>query len=339
MDIYERIYSSLLGTAVGDALGMPFEMMPVETIRDLYQQIDDFYDIPEENFLTRDLQRGQITDDTLLTFHLANYLLENDGKIDKKDYFLDFAGYIKDNKLMERSLTGPSTGKAVKKFLKGEELSLGDRTGTSSGLVMKISPVGLIFPPSKKDLIIKTVEQIAYYSHYTDTAVSAACGAAAAVSEAAEGSSLEQIISESIAVMEEGEQLGIKTYQPSVSLRTKHILEFSRTATSKADVLKFISRVIGTGISAAEVFPAALIIFQLFAEEKQQALKEAASIGGDTDTIAAITGALLGAYKGYSSFTESWEKDVLKINNLEIDKIAKKISELRSDFDGKKKNY
>ncbi len=331
MDIYERIYSSLLGTAVGDALGMPFEMMPGKEIKRIYKQIDDFYEIPEENFLNRDLSRGQVTDDTFLTFHLADYLLKNNGKMDKDDYILNFARYINENKLVERSLIGPSTGKAVEKILRGEELLLSDRTGTTSGLVMKISPVGLIFPPAQKYLMLQIIEQIAYYSHYTDTAVSAACGAASAVSEAAAGSCMDKIISESIDMMEKGEKLGIRTYQPSVSERTKHILNFSRTVSSKEDVLTFISEVIGTGISAADVFPAALLIFNLYADEDYQALKKAASIGGDTDTIASITGSILGAYKGYLSFPKRWGKDILQINNLEIEKTAEKITALRSN--------
>ncbi|RCW48733.1 MULTISPECIES: ADP-ribosylglycohydrolase family protein [unclassified Halanaerobium] len=334
MDIYERIYSSLMGTAVGDALGMPFEMMSGKEIKLIHKQINDFYDIPEKNFLKRDLSRAQVTDDTFLTFHLADYLLKNNGKMDKDDYILDFARYIKTNKLIERSLIGPSTSNIVKKLLKGEKLLLSDRTGTTSGLVMKISPVGLIFPPAKKSLMLQIIEQTAYYSHYTDTAITAACGAAAAVSEAAAGSCLDKIISESIDMMEKGEKLGIKTYQPSVSARTKHILKFSRSAFSREEVLIFISEVIGTGISAADVFPAALVIFKLYADDGYQALKKAASIGGDTDTIASITGSILGAYKGYLSFPKKWEKDILQINNLEIQKTAEKITVLRSDFSG-----
>lgn len=63
---------------------------------------------------------------------------------------------------------------------------------------------------------------------------------------------------------------------------------------------------VGNGIRAIEAVPAAVACFAAFPTSFEAALTMAVGLGGDTDTIAAMTGALSGALLGESAIPDSW---------------------------------
>lgn len=64
--------------------------------------------------------------------------------------------------------------------------------------------------------------------------------------------------------------------------------------------------VLGNGIQAPEAVPAALFAFLGHPRSFPDAVQAAVRLGGDTDTIAAMTGALAGALHGASSIPAAW---------------------------------
>lgn len=65
--------------------------------------------------------------------------------------------------------------------------------------------------------------------------------------------------------------------------------------------------VLGTGIAAHASVPTALACFLANTDSFSDSVKTAISLGGDTDTIAAMTGALSGARNGLSAIPENWQ--------------------------------
>jgi ADP-ribosylglycohydrolase len=63
---------------------------------------------------------------------------------------------------------------------------------------------------------------------------------------------------------------------------------------------------LGSGVAAHASVPTALACFLLYPDSFQEAVKAAISLGGDTDTIAAMTGALVGSRLGLAVIPESW---------------------------------
>lgn len=61
-----------------------------------------------------------------------------------------------------------------------------------------------------------------------------------------------------------------------------------------------------TGIAAAEAVPAALFAFIRHIDSFTDAVTQAVQLGGDTDTIAAMTGALAGAFHGTTAIPTPW---------------------------------
>ena len=66
-----------------------------------------------------------------------------------------------------------------------------------------------------------------------------------------------------------------------------------------------------------EAVPTAVGIFLIFRHDLEEAIAAAASSGGDTDTVAAIVGALSGAYHGASAIPERWLNKISDRERLE----------------------
>jgi len=67
-----------------------------------------------------------------------------------------------------------------------------------------------------------------------------------------------------------------------------------------------IAATLGTGVLAIESVPAAVCIFLRNVDSFERTIIEAVSLGGDTDTIGAMAGALAGAFHGASAIPPSW---------------------------------
>jgi poly(ADP-ribose) glycohydrolase ARH3 len=74
--------------------------------------------------------------------------------------------------------------------------------------------------------------------------------------------------------------------------------------------------------------PTAIYSFLLHHDSFSKAVLYAISLGGDTDTIAAMTGAISGAYLGIESIPDSW-KEKLE-NRPYIEQLARKLWSLKS---------
>jgi poly(ADP-ribose) glycohydrolase ARH3 len=67
-----------------------------------------------------------------------------------------------------------------------------------------------------------------------------------------------------------------------------------------------VVREVGTGIAAAEAVPAALHAALTHLTSFADAVVYAVTLGGDTDTVAAMTGALVGAFVGHGDIPAAW---------------------------------
>lgn len=74
----DKILGVLYGQAIGDAIGMPSELWPVENIRDQFGgKITTFLDGPDNNDIAKNFKKGQYTDDTNQALAILDGLIEN----------------------------------------------------------------------------------------------------------------------------------------------------------------------------------------------------------------------------------------------------------------------
>lgn len=69
-----------------------------------------------------------------------------------------------------------------------------------------------------------------------------------------------------------------------------------------------MAQVLGSGVAAHASVPTALACFLTHPRSFPEAVKAAISLGGDTDTIAAMTGALAGALGGLAAIPPQWRR-------------------------------
>ncbi|MCK4721865.1 MAG: ADP-ribosylglycohydrolase family protein, partial [Dehalococcoidia bacterium] len=80
---------------------------------------------------------------------------------------------------------------------------------------------------------------------------------------------------------------------------------------------------LGHGIEAFNSVPTAIYSFLTHSRSFAGAILYAISLGGDTDTIAAMTGAISGAYLGIEAIPETWKQ---RLENREyIEELAEKL--------------
>ena len=84
---------------------------------------------------------------------------------------------------------------------------------------------------------------------------------------------------------------------------------------------------IGTGIEAFTSVPAALFSFLLHPGSFENAVIYAISLGGDTDTIGAMAGAISGAYLGVEAIPDKWLSKLE--NRLYIEPMAEELYQMK----------
>jgi ADP-ribosylglycohydrolase len=95
--------------------------------------------------------------------------------------------------------------------------------------------------------------------------------------------------------------------------------------------MQAVYRLVGTGLATQESVPAAFAVAAASPDDPWLACRIAASLGGDCDTIAAMTGAICGAGAGVEAFPRAARDTVAKVNGLELAGLAERLLALRAD--------
>lgn len=99
--------------------------------------------------------------------------------------------------------------------------------------------------------------------------------------------------------------------------------------TDPADWVRELDTVIGTDVPAQESVVAAFAIVAV-APSPWDAVCLSASVGGDTDTIAAIAGAMTGAQGGIEIWPADVVQTVREVNGIDFDTVILELLELRT---------
>ena len=91
-----------------------------------------------------------------------------------------------------------------------------------------------------------------------------------------------------------------------------------------------IVELVGTSLATQESVPAAFAMLALHPDKPWRACLTAASLGGDSDTIAAMVGAIAGACHGMDAWPLDAVQTVRETNQLELETVADKLLALRT---------
>jgi ADP-ribosylglycohydrolase len=302
MSIESRAYGALLGLAIGDALGMPTQYQPRALIVERYGVLDWFQPGPPDNFISRGMAAGRVTDDTDQAVLLGEMLVEGHGHIDPETFAQALLAW-EARMIVAGSLDllGPSTRHALTLVAAGTSTELTGRSGATNGAAMRVAPVGLAFPTVPLSRLVDAVFQTGHVTHNTTVAIAGASAVAAAVSAGIEGASLTEALAVAVEAARLGAQRGFYFAGGDVAARIEWALDLVRGRTED-EALDLIYRLVGTGVATNEAVPAAIAICAVAPEDPWRVCCLAASLGGDCDTVGAIAGAIMGACHGAERF-------------------------------------
>ncbi len=272
MRLEDRFRGAVVGLAIGDALGMPVEGLSARSIEDNFGAIDDFIPSPDG------FKAGEWTDDTEEMLILSESII-NSVYLDPHDFSKRLLSAMNSGKLIK---AGPTTRRAINNLQAGATWIHSGIDADTCGAAMRVAPIGLIY-----NFSFDLVEKYAYISSMVTHKGKAAIGGAVAVATA----------------------IACVCHQYD----TENLLREVVTRTEKYD--KLISGKIASGsaggvsIYSWDAVPAAFHCFLTF-NSYEECVLNAVNMGGDTDSIGAMAGAMKGAEVGIQNTPQKWVEEV-----------------------------
>jgi len=278
----EAFLGSIVGVAIGDAFGRPFEGWTHELILKRIGLIEEMY-------------QGIYSDDTEMTIGIIETIIEDpslppEGMARRfVENYNPWRGY------------GPRTHLAIRNLKKGV---CWDQVGSDSwgnGAAMRVSPIGLFYYDDLEKVKEKAVLS-AIITHRHPEAIAGSVAQAIGVALLTRKVANEDNLS----------------FQEMIEIIIKKTLDISPVFSQEIEKLKkipfcntllekaaFLASNFPCDVSAKGSVPVAFASF-LMSSSFKEALLISVNAGGDTDTICSMTGALAGAYYGFSSIPSDW---------------------------------
>ena len=335
---FSRAYGALAGLALGDALGMPTQAMSPEQIRAVYGHITGLVDGDASQPYAPGMPAGSVTDDTEQALLIASLLVRgrgtSSGRVALEAGEFAHALLAWEDSMIERGsldLLGPSTKAALERVRAGEDPLTVGGAGTTNGAAMRVTPIGIAMPTADPEAFADAVWSSCQVTHATRQGFQSAALVAAAVSfgiDAACSPSLDlrSLLWKALSYVDSLPERGAWTPDPDVVAATRRAMQLVANPASSS--LACLVEQVGTSVASAQAIPMAFAL--LARDPSPQALLDAANIGGDTDTIGAIAGAILGAALGFEVFVGRGLAQVELASHLDLPSVALELLELRA---------
>lgn len=334
---FARAYGALAGLALGDALGMPTQAMSPAQIRAVYGRITGLVDGDASQPYAPGMPAGSVTDDTEQALLIASLLVRgrgsSSGRVALGAVEFSHALLAWEDSMIRRGsldLLGPSTKAALERVRAGEDpLTVGGE-GTTNGAAMRVTPIGIAMPTADPEAFADSVWSSCQVTHATRQGFQSAALVAAAVSmgiDTARSTSpnLRGLLWKAVTYVDSLPERGAWTPDPDVVAATRRAMQLAANPASSS--LECLVEQVGTSVASAQAIP---MSFALLARNPSpQALMDAANIGGDTDTIGAIAGAILGAALGVEVLPTDSLSRIEEVSHLGLPTVARELLELR----------
>ena len=332
-----RAYGALAGLALGDALGMPTQAMSPEQIRAVYGRITGLVDGDASQPYAPGMPAGSTTDDTYQALALASFLGRGEGS-SAGGVTLELGGFACELLNWEEwmkaqgslDLLGPSSKAALERVRLGEDPLRVRGMGTTNGAAMRVTPIGIAVSTEDPEVFADSVWSTCQLTHATHQGFQSAALVAAAVSmgidwDAPSPSDMMTLLWKTLTYVDSLPERGAWTPDPDVIAATRRAMQLAVNPASSS--LERLVEQVGTSVASAHAIPMAFAL--LARDPSPQALLDAANIGGDTDTIGAIAGAILGSLLGVEAFDAAMLTQVESVSGLHLTEAATAMLVLR----------
>ena len=334
---FSRAYGALAGLALGDALGMPTQEMSPEQIRAVYGCITGLVDGDASQPYAPGMPAGSTTDDTYQALALASFLERGRGS-SGGGVTLELGGFARELLNWEEwmkaqgslDLLGPSSKAALERVRLGEDPLRVRGMGTTNGAAMRVTPVGIAVSTDDPEVFADSVWSTCQLTHATHQGFQSAALVAAAVSlgidwDTPSASDMTALLWKAVSYVDSLPERGAWTPDPDVVAATRRAMQLVANPASSS--LECLVEQVGTSVASAHAIPMAFAL--LARDPSPRALLDAANIGGDTDTIGAIAGAILGGLLGVDAFDAAMLAQVESVSGLHLTEAATAMLSLR----------
>ena len=301
-------------------MGMPTEFLTPEQIAAEYSQVEGLVAPPDWHPHAA-LRRGRITDDTEQALALAEVYLR-DGQMRAEaaaQAMLDWAAAQSEHLAL---YLGPSTRRALEALRAGTDPRQSGQTGKTNGAAMRIAPVGIVNAGNLEGALLDTVEAC-LPTHGTTLAISGAAAVACATAAAMrDDATLEAVLEAATEGAIRGRQHGACVWTPPLERRITLAVRLVREAEGEAEAMQALYDYVGVDMLVTESIPTAFGLVILAGGDPMRAVRYAANVGGDTDTIGAIAGAICGALRGIGAVDRALLAEVERVNGLDLETVA-----------------
>jgi ADP-ribosyl-[dinitrogen reductase] hydrolase len=289
-NLSRSIVGTLLGTAVGDSMGLPYEGLSNHRQALLYPE-------PYQQRLM--FGKGMISDDTEHTCFVAQALISSAGNVDK--FRSDLAGRLQFWLLGLPAGVGLATLKAIVRLWMGFRNSGVFSAG--NGAAMRVALLGVCYGDQPERL--RQMVQAATRITHTDPKAEYGAMAVAMAAHLATGG-------EDVRPQDFAQLLAKRLPQESAEfLNWVNLAVASAMAgESTRDFADSIGCRSGVGGYVYQTVPVVIQTWLRYQAEYASGISEIIRAGGDTDTTAAILGGIIGARVGKAGIPPGWLGDL-----------------------------
>jgi ADP-ribosyl-[dinitrogen reductase] hydrolase len=293
-DLRERVVGCVLGLALGDALGAPFEFRRREEIPDPLP----VFELPWHDFVP-----GTTTDDTGMARNLIRSLVHS-GDVDTVDLADRHVKWYRSRPADIGNLTRRVLERSDRTGVLAELAALeqweqrGPEVSAGNGSVMYCAPLGA-FRARRPELLLEEAPALSAITHWDERCRTACLAVTLAAAALVRGERHREAVEGAMRVAldrEGGEELEYL------------VAEAGRARRVDGPDMGFTLFTAGIGLQvAAEGLSV------------EDGLRHVVSLGGDTDTNAAVAGALLGALHGRRALPSAWLEKLVDRQAIETE--------------------
>jgi ADP-ribosylglycohydrolase len=317
----QRVLACLKGIATGDAIGKQTEMLSREDLLRWYPDgvhgFEGSPGTPIPRYVGNrkyEWRIGETTDDTERTIAVARAICR-DGDVRHASVGRELLTCTK--------CVHPGLRSLWEFHQAGDPARVTDRHD-GCGAAVRVAPVGILYRSDRLEQIVAAAREASVPTHGGALAIAAAAATAAAVSAAIDGAASFEIIgiAQRAAALAERNRSGsgAATFVDAIQTIHQDLHQWSELRPAEVATRYFpdgpltivpLAIALGTVMSSAE---AAILL--------------ATNIGGDSDSVASIAGALLGA-RYPDTVNDEWHEVVERVNSHDLRSLAEFLSGLR----------
>jgi len=302
----DRYIGSMLGLAVGDALGAPVEFRE----KDSFDKIEQYKRGGKFN-----LEIGEYTDDTSLALCLAQSLIDKNG-VDQKDQLSKYLKWFEDGYMSANNRSigcGKTTLRALYRYMSKDCSECGNSRltkGAGNGSLMKTAPIALFYAKDTA-LAMEMAKKSSLTTHGLPICSDASMYMTGLIIGAIKGKSKEELLSIEYAKELFDKRKNYRFHEEIIALAEGGYKDKSR------DEIEARAYVVKTLESALWAF--------YNTNKFDEGLILVVNLGNDADTVGAVYGQLAGAYYGIDAISKEYRDNLMRRDFIE--ELALKLQE------------